>query len=79
LNVSRWPWYDVCLGYNAGTPDGWFDTSNRATTYSKCANKPSATLDIRSDVSGRFRGVASSAVGLVYESTYGWFDLDIIN
>jgi hypothetical protein len=38
-----------------------------------------ATLDIRSNVSERVRWGASSAVGLVYESTYGWFDLAIIN
>jgi hypothetical protein len=36
--------------------------------YSKRANKPSTTLDIGSDVSGRVRWVASSAVGFVYES-----------
>jgi hypothetical protein len=41
LTIANNTQYDVCLAYNGGTPDIWFDTSNRSTTYSECANKPS--------------------------------------
>lgn len=40
LTIANTTWYDVCLAYNGGTPDIWFDTSNRGSTYSECANKP---------------------------------------
>jgi hypothetical protein len=40
LTIASNTIYDVCLAYNGGTPDIWFDTSNRSTTYSQCANKP---------------------------------------
>ncbi len=35
LTVANTTWYHVCLAYNGGTPDEWFDTSV------SCANKPS--------------------------------------
>lgn len=41
LTIAASTWYDVCLAYNNGVPDYWFDTSNRSTTYAECTNKPS--------------------------------------
>lgn len=47
LTVAASTQYDVCLGYNAGVPDYWFDTSNRSTSYSACANKPSGITGVQ--------------------------------
>src|SRR5260370_25379254 len=52
--------HGVCLGYNGGTPDVWFDTSNRSTTYSQCANKPAGVTGSQFRRLGRIKTAAAS-------------------
>jgi hypothetical protein len=62
LTIAATFWYDVCLASNGGTPDIWFDTSNRSTTYSQCANRPSGTSDTKFRRLGSFKTDSSAHI-----------------
>jgi hypothetical protein len=56
LTIAASTWYHVCLGYNAGTPDVWFDTS------AVCANKPSGISGSQYRRIGSFKTNGSSNI-----------------
>jgi len=56
LTVAASTWYHVCLAYNGGTPDEWFDTSVT------CANKPSGVSGALFRRIGSFKTNGSSQI-----------------
>lgn len=56
LTVAASTWYHVCLAYNGGTPDVWFDTSVI------CANKPTGVSGSLYRRIGSFKTDASSHI-----------------
>lgn len=56
LTIAASTWYHVCLAYNGGTPDIWFDTS------ATCANKPSGISGSNYRRIGSFKTDSSSHI-----------------
>ena len=68
LTIANSTWYHVCLAYNGGTPDEWFDTS------ASCANKPSGVSGALFRRIGSFK-TDSSAHIIAFAQTGDRFDL----
>lgn len=71
LTIANNTWYSVCLAYNAGTPDIYFDTSVT------CANKPSGISGTAYRLIGFFK-TNSSAQIITFTQTGDEFDWSTI-
>ena len=66
LTIAASTWYHVCLAYNGGTSDIWFDTS------ASCANKPSGISGSQYRRIGSFKTNSSSQI-LAFKQINGDF------
>lgn len=62
LTIAATTWYHVCLAYNGGTPDEWFDTS------AVCANKPTGVSGSLYRRIGSFETDSSSHIVVFVQS-----------